>query len=200
VWWNASVRWLWPVLACAACGGGDDPGVARAATAQSAAEATIARGLAAQLGVAIDRVSCNGVRCTAHVAGGGELAIAVHGKDWSIDGLAIASAPLEQYLSAALADLGVAARPDCGPRVRAARIGDRIECRLGDAGRAWATIRDAGGAFSIELALGPDAVAARTAPTDESALDRASAALATGSGDESDDEPAPPIDAGVAPP
>ena len=157
-------------------------------------ERSIAQGLTAQLGVEVAHVTCGGARCTAALAGGGSLSIAVHDRDWQLDGLVIATAPLEQYLATVCADLGLAVKPACGARAIAVAPGDRVECRLGDLGRAFATIGN-GGDFSIELAIGSDAVSAREAPVDEAALDRASLALDHGSaeGDEPDvDGGAPP--------
>jgi hypothetical protein len=186
------------LLGAAPCrgGGGDDH------PAAGGLERSIERGLGAQLGVAIAGVTCAGARCTATLEGGGALPVAVRGKDWELDGLVVAAAPLEQYLGAALADLGITAKIDCGARVRAVAVGDRIECRLGDAGRAWATIR-AGGDFAIELAIGADAVAARAAAADDDALERQSVALdhdpdgGAGEGEGEGEPDDAPQDAGV---
>jgi hypothetical protein len=165
------------VLACGACRGHrSDGGGGGGAAARGPLERSIAAGVRAQLGVEVGDVRCAGGACTASVVGGGALAISVRGADWELTGPVIAAAPLEQYLAATLGDLGIAATPDCGARVRTAAVGDRVECRLGAAGRAWATIRD-GGDFAIELALGADAVAARSGDMDGAALERASAAL-----------------------
>jgi hypothetical protein len=183
------------LLVLTACHGGD------AGSHAGGLERSIQRGLAAQLGVQVTAVACAGARCTATLAGGGTLPVAVHGKDWELDGLAIASAPLEAYVRDLAADLGLPVAVDCGPRVRAAQVGDRIECSLGAAGRAFATVR-AGGDFTVELAIGPDAVAAREAPADEQALDRASLALdrasaGSGAGDEEGGDGADVIDGGA---
>jgi hypothetical protein len=183
----------------AACGGGHgDPAPAHG---PGGLERSIQRGLESQLGVKVASVACAGDACKATLVGGGELPITVRGLDWQIDGLAVAAAPLEQYLGGVAADLGIAGAIDCGARVRAAQPGDRIECKLGDGARAWATIQ-AGGDFTIELAVGADAIAARTGPIDEASLDQASAALDHGrdagpdDGEGEGDEPVAPIDAG----
>jgi hypothetical protein len=188
------------MLIAAACGGGGgDPAPAHGA---SGLERSIQRGLAAQLGVQVTRVTCAGDACKATLAGGGELPITVRGLDWQLDGLAVSAAPLEQYLTAVAGDLGIAGKIDCGARVRAAQPGDRIECKLGDGARAWATIQ-AGGDFTIELAVGADAIAARTAPADEAALEQASVALdhgrdgGAGEGEGEGDESVAPVDAGA---
>ena len=186
------------LLILAACGGGG--GDAAPAHAAGGLERSIQRGLAAQLGVQVASVSCAGDACKAALVGGGELPITVRGLDWQIDGLAVSVAPLEQYLTSVAGDLGIAGKIDCGARVRAAQPGDRIECKLGDGARAWATIQP-GGDFTIELAVGADAIAARTAPVDDVALDQASAALDHGrdagpnDGEGEGDEPVAPVDA-----
>jgi len=197
------VRCALGLLLIAACGGGGggDPAPAHGA---GGLERSIQRGLAAQLGVQVASVTCAGDACKAILAGGGELPITVRGLDWKLDGLAVSVAPLEQYLTAVAGDLGVTGKIDCGARVRAAQPGDRIECKLGDSARAWATIQ-AGGDFSIELAVGPEAIAARTAPLDEKALEQASAALDHGrdggvDGEGEGDESVAPVDAGAPPP
>src|SRR5213079_1463337 len=122
----------------------------------------------------------------AALVSGGELPLEIHGRDWRVAGLLIASAPLETYVREALDDLGVATTVDCGPRVRAAHVADRIACALGTGGRAFATIRDATGAFTIEIALDRATAAARERDADVAALDRMSAALDHG-GDASAD-------------
>ncbi len=146
---------------------------------------SIADGLAGQLGARVTEVRCSDGQCTATLDGGGELPIAIHGSDWELRGLVIASTPLEQYLATALADLGVTGPVDCGVHVRAAKVGDRVECKLAAGGRAWATIRNSDGDFAIEIAVGADAVAARQADVDVAALDRLSAALDRGGADPS---------------
>jgi hypothetical protein len=165
------VRAIVIAVLLAACGRGGDAG-----SGSPALERSIAQGLTAQLGVEVAHVTCGGSRCTAALAGGGSLSIAVHDRDWQLDGLVIATAPLEQYLALLCGDLGLNVKPACGARAIAVAPGDRVECRLGDLGRAFATIRD-GGDFTIELAIGGDAVTAREAQADEAALDRASLAL-----------------------
>ena len=141
---------------------------------------SIVDGLRTQLGVEVSGVRCADGRCAAVMADGGQLPISIHGDDWELGGLVIASAPLEAYVVGALADLGVTARVDCGPRVRAAQIGDRVACALDNGGRAFATIRDGAGAFTLELAIDREAAAARQGPADVAALDRQSAALDRG--------------------
>jgi len=164
-------------LAASACG--------RGKTGERPLERDIRTGLAAQLATAVEGVECPAppapFTCRARVgdtwlhvevipSAGGELA-------WQLTDFAIAAAPLEAYLVAELAGLGVPATADCGARVRVAQVGDRIACALGSAGAAWATITDEDGGFSIEIALGDDAVHARTEASDVAALDELSAAL-----------------------
>jgi hypothetical protein len=189
------VRGAFIVLGIAACHGGADT----ATRVNDALERSIQSGLTAQLGVAVRHVTCSGSHCTATLETGDALPVVAVGKDWELAGMVISSAPLEQYVDDVASDLGLAVKADCGPRIRAAHAGDRIDCGLGADGRAFATVKE-GGDFTIELAIGPDAVAARLAPYDEGALERASSALALDRAGADDEEGGDaPVDGGAPP-
>jgi hypothetical protein len=193
------------VLLCvAACGGGGG----------SPLERDVEKGLAAQLAVDIDRVSCSGDPATACQAKVGDqwLAIAVvpaqgGGVAWELTGVVVALAPVERYIEKELAEIGHAVKVDCGSRVRTVTVGERVTCSLGALGAAWATIVDDEGAVDIEIAIGGDAVRARSEDVDVAGLDELSAALDLGavSGEPPDEEggegggSGPPVDAGAAP-
>jgi len=164
-----------PLLA--ACG--------RRAEGESRIEREVRTGLGTQLAARVDAVDCPGgpppLTCEAKVgearlhvwvapAGSGQVA-------WDLIDLVVAAPPLEAYLRAALGELGVEGKADCGARVRVAKIGDRIECSLGKAGAAWATVLDDDGVVSVELALGDDGVRVRTEAVDVAGLDELSRAL-----------------------
>ena len=156
-----------------ACGQGGDP-----------LERQLRRELRAQLGVAVDEVTCSGAPAAACQVRVGDQWLAVSitataggDRTWALTGLVIAAAPLERYVAAELEGLGMAVVVDCGARVRAVQVGDRIACSLGEAGAAWATITDDEGNFAIEVALGGDAVRARSNEVDQASLEAHSRAL-----------------------
>lgn len=176
----------------------------------SAAERDIAAGLARELGVPVERVRCPAgpypKRCAAEVPESPPIEVRVvegyEGLEWSIDGFVIATAPLAAQIAIELDDLGVEAEVDCGPRYLTTAVGARIACTLdlgeGRTGAAWARIDDDDATFSLELALDPATVAARTRAVDIAELERRSRALdvdhASGDGDES------AVDAGATDP
>lgn len=186
-------------LAAAACGGGSGGGVER----------EIAEGLTRELGVPVSRVRCPGgpypKRCAAEVAGSESIEVEVvegaDGFEWSIDGFVISTAPLAAEIAIELDDLGVEAAVDCGPMYVTTAVGERIACTLdlGDGlrGAAWARILDEDAAFSLELALDPAAVAARTATADVAELERLSRALDVDNPFGDDDEEGTARDGGV---
>jgi hypothetical protein len=165
------------ILGVAACGGGGG----------SPVERDVAKGLAAQLGVEVAKVTCSGDPATACQARVGDqwLAIAVvpaqgGGVAWELTGVVVAMAPVERYLEKELAELGHAVEVDCGPRLRAVTVGERVTCSLGALGAAWATIVDGEGAVDVEIAIGGAAVRARSEDVDVAGLDELSAALDLG--------------------
>jgi hypothetical protein len=152
-------------------------------------ERDIRAGLAAQLGMPVSAVTCDRGTppraCQARVDDQWlpvAVAAAPDGSlGWTLDGLVIAAAPLEQRVIAELDSLGIAAPVRCGPRLRVAHAGDRIACALGapasPVGTAWATLTGDDGSYALEIALGADAVHARSDDVDVAALDELSAAL-----------------------
>jgi hypothetical protein len=167
------------ILGVAACGGGGG----------SPVERDVAKGLAAQLGVEVAKVTCSGDPATACQARVGDqwLAIAVvpaqgGGVAWELTGVVVAMAPVERYLEKELAELGHAVEVDCGPRLRAVTVGERVTCSLGALGAAWATIVDGEGADVAgldELSAALDLGAVSGEPPDEEGG-------ATGAGDAPD--------------
>jgi hypothetical protein len=193
---RSRVVWcLAAVLACA-CGGG-----------RAGPERQIADDLSRQLGVPVTRVRCQGGSyprtCTAEVPGTEGLALTVaegvDGLEWTLQGFVISTKPLAVRIAIELDDLGVEAEVDCGPTLRVTHIGDRIRCELhGDLeGAAWARIVDDEARFELELAIGPEAVAARTTPADAAELERRSRALDVDDVGEEDDEGPGAADAGA---
>lgn len=177
----------WAVLCVAACGGGGDARVDGA----SRFEAELARGLAAQLGVAVERVRCPAGAaagaCTAEVGGvdgGLRLAVTEAGDGaltWRLAEFVVATAPVAARVAAELRGLGLPDDGvDCGPALVRTAPGQRLRCALrlpaGD-GLALVTIRDDQARFSVELAVSPQAAAARTTPVPLDDLLRRSRAL-----------------------
>jgi hypothetical protein len=183
------LRAVW-CLAAVACGGGGG--------GRTGPEREIAEDLSRQLGVPVAGVRCarGGYpkTCTAEIAGTEGLALTVadgaDGLEWTLSGFVISTEPLAVQIAIELDDLGVEADVDCGPTLRVTQIGDRIQCALrGELeGAAWARIVDEEARFELELALGPDAVAARTHAADQAELERRSRALDVG--DDGSDEDA----------
>jgi hypothetical protein len=103
--------------------------------------------------------------------------------DWRVDGLLVVSDPIEAYLREVVAEVGAVQEVRCAPRIRIVAAGDRIECRLGGGGIAFATIA-ADGSFTIELALDHAAGEARSVDLPERALSEQSRALETDGSDE----------------
>jgi hypothetical protein len=157
------------VIAAAACGSDgprEDPLVA-----------SVRAGIAEQLGLAPQRVSCAGVRCEVEV-GGLRIAVAVAGDrevEWSSDEVVLA-APLVAHIAAELDELGVVAAIDCGPPVQPVPASGRLACKLGDGGLAWVRLTGDGG-VDVEVALTPEVVSARTTEVDDGELERMSRAL-----------------------
>jgi hypothetical protein len=161
-------------------------------------ERQIAEDLGRQLGVPIERVRCRPgaypKTCTAEVAGPDGLELTVtddaDGLAWTLDGFVISTRPLAVEIAVQLDELGVEAEVDCGPTLRVTHVGDRVPCTLhGDLeGAAWARIVDDEARFELELALGAEAVAARTTASDDAELERRSRALDVGDDDELDED------------
>lgn len=151
------------VIAC-----GDSPremsqGAIPTTKAPTHLEKTIATQLSAKLGRPAT-VSCTANRCTADL-GDAVLPISIansnHDVDWSVDGLLVRAAPIEAYLTSALVELGAPQPVACGAAIRSVHAGERIECKLGGGGTAFAVIA-ADGTFSTEIELDPAAAKART--------------------------------------
>ena len=151
-------------------------------------------GVMVQLGVVPTAVVCTHDRCTVDVAvsADGEptrLMATVTGDrevTWQTDPVVLAG-PLAAHVAAELADLGRAAHVDCGPSVQPVPADGRLACRVDDGGVAWVRLGPAG-EVDVEVALTPEAIAARAAPADDQALDRASYALDTDEAEGSDDD------------
>jgi hypothetical protein len=186
-------------LACSAGAGckGDGASGGAAPRGRTEVEAKVAADVARATGAKIAEVRCPPgpppATCEATLAGGGAVPLAItadgDGTAWALDGVVIATAPLVAQITEELAGLGVTAKVDCGPALRPAARGARLDCALevGGAGAgagagpvrgaAWATITDDDGGYRLEVALDPAVVAARTADVDDAALTRTSAAL-----------------------
>lgn len=193
-------------IACGSHGGGGE----------TAVERKLRGAIAGVLGAPVARVKCAGpaaapASCVATVDG---AALPVAVKDtgtqlaWDITGLVVRGAALEAKVAAMLGELEVTARIACGPRFQVVTPGARVTCTIAaatrggsavaDTGAAWATI-EADGTANVELALGAEAVAARTTDVATTDLDALSRALDVGGDDDDDGETAPaPTDA--APP
>ena len=172
-------------------------------------------GVEAQLGIAPELVRCAGNRCEVELAGA-QLAVSLSGdRDvvWQSDEVLLA-APLVALVSGELADLGVTAAVDCGPPVQPVPADGRVTCRIEGGGLAWVGLGGAGagegtaaggaGTIDVEVALTPEAIAARTAASDDEALERMSRALDRGEedgdedhDDDDDDEGDAGLDAGI---
>jgi hypothetical protein len=184
--WTATL-----VAACAACGGGGG------SSATATLEAKLRRALADALdGAKVTRVRCpTPAACTAELDGasipivvedaGAELA-------WRLDGLVVDAEPLAVAVFDRLAELELTAAVDCGPRLRVVEPGAVVACTIGSVrrgasvvyteARALATVA-VDGTADIELVLGADAIAARTAgvtAAEVDELDRRSRALDRG--------------------
>jgi hypothetical protein len=157
---------------------------------RSPVETAIARDLTARFGVSAE------VRCIviAGVAGcrasvdGVRVPVVVENHrgewKWSVDGAAIATAPIAARVRDELADLGVVQSVDCG---KAVVVGTRVTCALGGGGAAFASVaRD--GRVSLEIAIDPAAAGVRREVAQD--LTKTSQALAHGSGDEDDENSA----------
>lgn len=170
------------VIAMAACGSGGGP-------REDPLIASVRAGIADQLGLPAEQVTCAGARCDVDVAGV-RIAIALAGDrevEWSSDEVVLA-APLVAHIAAELDELGVAAAIDCGPPVQPVPADGRIACKVGDGGLAWVQLAADGG-VDVEIALTPEVVSARTTAVDDAELERMSRAL---------DRPDFDEDAGVA--
>ncbi len=183
----------WAAVACRGDRGGDR--VARA----------VADGVRAQLGVEVERIVCTRDRCDITLVGGVALTVTVTGDrevTWESDEV-IRTAPVAARVGAELEDLGVVAAVDCGPALVAAAADapTRVTCRLGDGGEAWVDVGLDGG-VAVELALGAEAVRARTEVVDEAQLEQRSRMLdsddAEGSDGDGDDHGDGDIDGGDA--
>lgn len=182
------------MLALASCGGKRD---------ESAIAAEVRVGLSTALGSPVKKVTCkppnaDGQACIATIAAGCELAVAVTAdangaKRWELQQDVVATAPLKQFLTESLGDLGVVETVDCGPPFAIAAVGDVVPCSVGDHGMAWARILPDDD-FELELALDQTAVLARTANLSQAEVDTAAQALVESEPgeDDSDDEPLSP--------
>ena len=183
---NAKLSWGFVLLCVVACRDRDT----QSPLQRSPIETAIARALTSHFGVPAE------VRCivVAGVAGcrarvdSVRVPVVVENHrgewTWSIEGVAVATAPIAARVRDELADLGVAQTVDCG---KAVSIGTRVTCALSGGGAAFATVaRD--GSVSFELALDPAVAAARSEePRD---LTRTSRLLEHGSGEDEDENSA----------
>lgn len=163
-----------------ACGDREAPPAARA----SPLEVAIAAQLGEQLGGPAT-VACDALVCRATLADGSawpvEVQVVDGGWAWRIAGL-VATAPLEPYLRATLADLGVGQGVRCAPRLHRLGADAPVACALEHGGVALVTIA-ADGSTAIELDLDREAGEARSeavSPARERELLELSHALADG--------------------
>lgn len=151
---------MWPRLvlvgtSLVACGG--QP--ASRERGPTALEAEIERELGARAGVPI-RVRCVALPlgCTAALPDRRTVAIRLRGTrdkiEWSLDGVLVRAAPIEQYLRDTLADLGAPQAVACGPGVQVLAADQRIACTLDGGGTAFVRVRG-DGSYGFELALEP---------------------------------------------
>lgn len=175
------------VLALAACGKSGSKG-----RGDSELERAVAGQVGAQLG-ADTSVSCEGTpprRCMASLAGSHiplELFEEAGELRWRIQGLVVSGTELQRQVTDELTALGLdGGIPRCGPALQIALPGDRIACRLGDLGVAWASV-EGDGSYSIELALGAAAVE-RDRAVEETQLDELSRALDRDQGKDEEEE------------
>jgi hypothetical protein len=177
------------VTASAACRAdrGGDP-VARA----------VADGLRQQLGVKVERVRCTRERCDVVLADDVALVVRVSGDrvvTWEADEQ-VRTAVIAAYVRAEIAELGIDAPVDCGPTlVAAAPEMSRITCRFGG-GTAWVDLVPDGG-LALEIAIGDEAVRARTEDVDLDELEKLSRALDTDEAEGADEDSDAGVDAGV---
>lgn len=159
------------LLAVAACGGSSPSG-----PREDPLVASVRAGIAEQLGLPAERVLCEPTRCEVDV-GGLTLAVALEGERevaWRTDEVVV-TGPLVAHLRATLDELGVEAAVDCGPPVQPVPADGRLVCKVGEGGLAWIDLAAEG--FEVEVALTPEAVAARTEPPDEERLEMLSRKL-----------------------
>ncbi|MBA3541559.1 MAG: hypothetical protein H0T79_18240 [Deltaproteobacteria bacterium] len=173
----------------------------------------LARGISAEIGTRLGVAviaRCRGilgmpVACDLELPDHGALGVHVYYAagtwDWSLDGLVITTDAIVEYIGAELAELAVAPRPiSCAPRIRRVLPADRIECTVGDGGKAFVTLDGDGGIAGLEVVLDPSAATARSeeVSTERAArLDKMSRDLATEGepDDDDDDDGGPPSDA-----
>lgn len=180
------------VAACGGHGGGE-----------TAVERKLRAAIAGVLGAPVTRVKCAAPASCVAIVDGIELPVSVTDDGahlaWDIAGLVLRGPALEAKVAAMLGELGVTATIACGPRVQVVAPGARVACTIAratrdgaavaDTGMAWATVH-ADGTADVELALGAEAVAARTADVATTDLDALSRALDVG-GDDDDGESLP---------
>jgi len=146
-----SLRYGLVMLVTVACGRDHGRGI-------SPHETTIARALTARFGLPVT-VTCETV-CTAVFVDGTTLPIELHRDgSWRVPGKVIDTSAIAAYVDGELAELGVAQRASCGPRIQRVQVGDRIGCKLSGGGMAFVSIGEHGAA--LELALDAAAAAAR---------------------------------------
>jgi len=118
-----------------------------------------------QVNVSCDVIVLYTIGCTAKLADGTELPIAIeHGKTeygWRVDGIVIDSKAIVSYVQDGLAAVHVTQAVDCGPPVQVIKRGALIVCKLAGGGAAFVALA-ADGQASLELELDPAAAAARS--------------------------------------
>jgi hypothetical protein len=155
---------------------------------RSPLETGIARDLTARFRTSVTasckRLLTTPVRCTATLADGSELPIALEAAardewGWRVDGLVVEARAVAAYVEAELASLQLAQTVTCGAPLQVVQPGDRVSCTLSGGGVAFVTL-DADGQPSLELALDAAAAAARSelvTPDRDRALEQQSRAL-----------------------
>lgn len=128
------------------CGRGQGEPLAREVSAQLAA-----------LGVTPRSVRCAGAECSAELAAGVSVPLALEpradGVHWRLGAVLVSTAPLERYLAGELAALGLEATPRCGTPFVVLSAPRRLRCGLGAHGVAWVDLQS-DGSYSLEVALG----------------------------------------------
>lgn len=155
----AVVTWI-------ACGDPQARKEKRAAPLESAIERELATRFGTQVTTACTFAGAFPVRCIAKLADGTELPIAIENasKDewgWRVDGTVVETAQIVAFVTDGLAAMHVPQAVDCGAKLQVIKPGERVVCKLASGGAAFVAIAP-DGSTTLELALDPQAAAART--------------------------------------
>lgn len=137
-------------VACSSSGGGRT-------RASSKIEVAIENELGARVGVPI-RVRCVWIApaCRATLPDGSHLRIGFVKRggaiEWKLDGALVLADDLEQYLRDALDDLDRPQAVRCGARIQVRAAEDRVQCQLGQGGKAFVVVHG-DGTTSTEIVL-----------------------------------------------